>query len=147
MNEQTPDSIKLFDTAKNNLDKNLCENFAYGCAETVSNLLHLAFGFVVPGAASTYMLLQYLIKEQAFNYFKEVTEAEALPGDIIISATGTSLKPNPDIPNGHVGVVAEYGILSNNSANGLLQEKWNMPSWKQHYEVDGGYPTRIFRPL
>lgn len=144
MNEQTQNSMRLYEEAKAHLDKNLCENFEDGCAETVSNLILLALGPVIIATASTYMLLRTLC---ASSSFKEVGTFEALPGDIIISATGTSTISPPPFPHGHTGIVARYGILSNNSDNGLLQEKWNLDSWDDHYAVAGGYPTRVFRPL
>jgi len=46
-----------------------------------------------------------------------------------------------------VGCVALYGILSNNSEDGRLEEQWTLPAWEDYYGTSMGFPVYIFRPL
>lgn len=116
-----------------------------GCAISVNELAIRVLGHEIGGGTSTYNLLQALIESPLFD---EVILP--LPGDIIISATGTSILANTPIKNGHTGVVMalpeeDKGICSNNSLNGLWQETYTIASWNNRYHVQGGYPVRFFR--
>lgn len=143
-NGQTKNSFTLYTVAKECLGISLVpagDDPEYGCAISLNMLSLRAFGHQIGGGASTTLLLKDLVI-QPHNY----TEVrEPLPGDIIISATGTSIKPNPAIPNGHVGVVGQFGIMSNNSDDGLWSEAYTLASWDTRYRAAGGFPTRFFR--
>lgn len=145
---QTQNSLILYTVAKNCLGISLVppgDDPEYGCAISLNMLALKAWGRQIGGGASTALLLQDLI----IGPFREIDESKERvePGDIIMSATGTSTIKNPPIPNGHVGVIGSYGIMSNNSNNGLWQEVYTLASWKQRYEIEGKYPTRIFRRI
>lgn len=138
---QTLTSLQLYATAKNYLGVSLVpagDDPEYGCAISVNICALKAWGHQIGGGASTYNLLQDLISS-----FTEVLDP--FPGDIIISATGTSTDPNPAIPNGHVGIVGKFGIMSNNSNNGLWEEVYTLETWNQRYAVEGHFPVRFFR--
>ena len=143
-NLQTPNSIKLYEMAASCLGKFLVPKGydpMYGCAIAVNSVYKRAFGIEIGGDASTYNLLQALIKSENF---KEVTIP--LPGDIIMCATGTQPATSP-LKHGHVGIVAKYGILSNNSANGVWSENYTLGTWMERYVTIGQFPVRYFRPL
>lgn len=138
MDVQTPNGLKIYTMAKDCLGLNLCENRAYGCAETVNAIVEAATGTPVGGGASTFLMYKCLLSTGKFTAI-----TNPLPGDIIISPTG--LGTNPQMPNGHVGIVAMYGILSNDSLDGLLEEKYTLDTWNARYKVTGGYPVLFFR--
>ena len=114
----------------------------YACAET-ANAIHVkAFGFPIGGRASSYLLYQALLVSP---YFTKMDEPDK--GDIIISPTGTRTRKSP-IPNGHVGFVIENNqIAANNSQNGKFQITYTIDSWRERYEVKGGYPVYFFRRI
>jgi len=135
---------KIYNTASSLLGVSLVpvgDDPDVGCAISVSVLLKEKCGIDIAETQSTYALLEELEKSSSF---KEVTDPE--PGDVIISATGTQVKNSP-IVHGHTGIVAKYGILSNSSLTGLWSENYTLDSWKERYEVQGGFPTRFFRAL
>lgn len=109
-----------------------------GCAEAWSSVAKKAGVLDIPatGIAGTANLYLWLTSNPAF---KRVTSP--LPGDTIISPTGYG---NGSV-EGHVGFIAKSGILSNNSDNGLFQEKWTLPAWNAHYGVAGELPVAFFR--
>lgn len=109
-----------------------------GCAEAWSSVAKKAGVLNIPktGIAGTSNLYAWLVSNSAF---KSVTSP--LPGDTVISPTGHG---NGTV-EGHVGFIAKEGILSNNSDNGLFQEKWTLDAWKAHYGVAGGLPVAFFR--
>lgn len=140
MNVQTIKSKKLYDVAKANIGQLLSDgNAALGCMITVNNLAIKAWGVPVGGGASTNLGYQSLQDPKRFMY---VPLADALPGDIIIAPTGYGKNP---ADHGHVGVCAQYGILSNSSEDGRLHEQWTMPTWFRHYTTDLGFPVKIYR--
>lgn len=109
-----------------------------GCAEADSYLLW-KLGCPIPakGIAGTGALEDWVVRSGLFtkrNY----------PGTgfLIFSSTNTG---NGSV-EGHTGVMAyfnlqfkgDWGILSNNSDNGLFQEKWSLDAWKANYVVKGG---------
>lgn len=117
----------------------------YGCMETVDNVYKKAFGTFMDGTLNhptVSTTLGYRLMS-ASKKFQLVAIPE--PGDIIISPTGYG--HNSNMPNGHVGVVVKYGILSNNSFTGKFEENYTLQTWKNRYSTLGGYPVRFFRPL
>lgn len=113
-----------------------------GCAETVNELARRAWGSPIGGGLSTAALWECL-KNTA--RFAEIALADALPGDIVISPTGSVA--GAKLAHGHVGVVAAYGILSNESESGTVEENYNMQAWQDYYTKYGGLPTLIYRAL
>ena len=145
MQEQTESRKKIYAKAKELLGTDVTpeDNVSdiYACVETVWTIVKEATGHSIGGSilVGTPKLYECLIKDELF---KEVTEP--LAGDIILSVTGTG---NGKLSNGHAGIIAFYGILSNNSDNGLLQEKLSLQSWKAVYEDFAGFKTHFFRMI
>lgn len=138
-NLQTENSKKVYTFAAAHVNQNLhgSVNPEEGCAMTVNNIFNGALGFEIGGYASTAAMYPFL---QDTAKFTKV--AVPMPGDVIISPTGHG---NGKI-TGHVGIVAFYGILSNNSDNGLLQEQWkDLASWIVRYAAQGALPVEFFR--
>lgn len=140
-NLQTLNSIKLYNTAVSCLNTDVTPTDKIpdevDCADTLWTLLSKT-GIVIPYTASTAVLYTEL---QDITKFTKV--AIPVAGDIIISPTGHG---NGTV-EGHVGIIAYYGILSNNSDNGLLQEKWtSLSMWIANYAGKGGLPVEFYRP-
>lgn len=130
---------RLYDMAKACLGKDIAKTQdELGCAEAVNYVYKKTFGTPIGGETSTAGMYEVLKKDKRF-----VKVDEPLFGDIIISPTGTSTL---NALHGHVGIVAKYGILSNNSLNGLWQEKFTLQSWKIYY-TNRGFPVYYYRVL
>ncbi len=138
---QTENSKKVYETAKSLIGYNLCTNAQLGCAETVNEIFKRALGQPIGGGSSTQAMYPFL---KDVVHFKEVSIGEEQPGDVIISPTGS---PNTKFAHGHVGIIAQYGILSNSSSDGRLHENYDLETWQRYYGEQGGYPVYIFRPL
>lgn len=139
MEEQTKNGLRMYVEAKDSLGQALSDgNRQLGCAISVNAIALSALGEEIGGGASTARMYDCLVASQ--SRFKRVDAP--LPGDIIISPTGTG---NGSMPHGHVGIVGKFGILSNNSENGLFEEKWKLDSWKEVYGKAGGFPVDFFR--
>ncbi len=142
---QTKTAQRVYAAAKECLGDSLVpigDDPDVGCAISVSVLLRDMCGIGIKETLSTSELLQEMISS---TFFVEVQNPAA--GDVIISATGTSVNPKTLITHGHVGVVGLHGILSNNSMNGLWSENYTLDTWKARYQSQGGYPVRYFRLL
>lgn len=108
-----------------------------GCAESVSFVLMKAGvkGLPSAGITGTYTLNEWLKKN-----LKAVKEP--LPGDIIMSATGTG---NGSIKNGHVGIVGKHSIMSNNYKTFKWDWHLKMDWWNEYYGKKGGFPVLFYR--
>jgi len=130
---------KIYNLAKSCLGKDIARTQdELGCAESVSYILIKCgvVNFPVAGFLGTAEFYGWLSK-----YAKKVEIPQ--PGDIIISPTGYSTK---GAKHGHIGVVANYGVMSNNSLNGLFQQHFvSLDAWKQYFTVKLGFPTEYFR--
>lgn len=138
-------SEKIYEVAAAHLGQHLSGNIpVVGCALTVNKIGELATGLPFGGGSSTVAMEDCLEANTA--RFKEVNRDYALntPGVIIISA---SRNGNGNLRNGHVGVIAKHGIISNSSEDGLLHEYWTIDKWDQFYGVYGGYQIRFFEVL
>ena len=141
---QISNSSIVFRKAKDLIGKHLTLNpqvpAELGCAEAVSFVLLQCKVKNLPflGFASTAELLHWL---ETSPQFVEIFEYE--PGAIIISATGTG----NGLIHGHTGILGNTSIMSNNSDNGLWQEKWNIEKWNAYYQEYGKIPTRFFRMI
>lgn len=128
---------------KANLGKDLNDNYnELGCAQTVNNIAKNALGYVAGGGPSTAKMLEEIVKNPNW---KEVTKNEAIPGDIVLSATGTG---NGNIAHGHVGFLGENGVIySNNSAKDMLDDHLTATDWRNYFSLKGGFPVRYFRAV
>lgn len=129
---------KIYNLAKSCLGKDIAKTQnELGCAEAVSYLLTTlnVAGFPKAGYLSTLDLFHWL-KAHA----TQVTVPEI--GDVIISPTGTSSKKSA---HGHVGIVAKFGVLSNNSMNGLFEEYYTLEKWRAYYGDKLGFPIYYFK--
>lgn len=111
-----------------------------GCAEAVSYVLKNA-GLPVPvgGFPGTAGLYSWLTNTSLFTQTRSPS-----PGDIVISPSGMSTKGDP---HGHTGIVAKYGILSNNSDSGLFMEVYSIDTWDKYFGDTLGFPVYYFRAL
>lgn len=110
------------------------------CAETVSDIIHSAFGdFPANGSTilSTAVLWQRLANHPKFKYV-----LDGLPGDIIVSPTGSG---NGKLAHGHTGIFGDQGIMSNESATGIFKYNYTLASWVARYRAIGGFRIYIFR--
>lgn len=67
--------------------------------------------------------------------------ANPLPGDIIISPTGSG----NGLIRGHTGIVGNINIMSNNSKTYLWDDEWNLKKWLNYYQKYGGLSTKYYR--
>ncbi len=144
-NVQTPNSLKVYTCAKEAINATLVpanDDPELGCAISVSVLIREKAEIDIKETVSTAELLQELIDSPKF-----VEVQVPLAGDIVVAATGTSKIPNTPVPHGHTGICAYYGIISNDSSTGLMGENYTLDSWKQRYDVLGGYTSRFFRAV
>lgn len=133
----------IYTTAKSLIGEHLTLNSNIppdlGCAEAISYVLKQAgiVGLPQTGIAGTAALFTWLKAN-----FQAV--AQPLAGDIIISPTGTSTLGTS---HGHVGCVAMYGILSNDSNTGLFKENYTLGSWDDLFHRELGFPIYYFRAV
>ncbi len=107
-----------------------------GCAESVTNIIQDVLPDF-PIITGTWTLWDKLENDERF---KRVTIP--MPGDIIISPTGT-VKDAP-FP-GHVGIFGRDGyIMSNNSYTGLWEESHSLEGWNLRYK-DAGYQVLFYK--
>ncbi len=130
---------KLYNTAKACLGKDMVDDPgvdpSVGCADAVNSVFKLAFGGEIGGGASTATMYEILKSDPRFEL------SGYAKGNIVISPTGTSIK---GAPHGHVGICGLYGILSNNSMNGLWEEYYTEQSWVSYYQDKLGFPVFYF---
>lgn len=146
MNECITTAEKIYEQAKAALGTSLVpvgDDPDVGCAISATVLLKERCGMDIKETLST---LEFLHEIEASPLFQEVFDFGEM-GDIWIDATGTSIIPNTPITHGHCGVLGKFGIMSNSSLTGLWSEFYDKDSWKQRYEIQGGYPTRKFRAV
>lgn len=135
----------LYDTAASFIGRDASPNDVapdeLGCAESVQDVHKAAFGsYLGANIVSTASLYQTLCARHDF-----AKVLNPLPGDIIISPTGMGGKNG--VLNGHTGIIAKYGILSNDSRTGTWEENYTLDAWRRYYGVKGGYPLFYFRKL
>jgi len=146
-NTQTVNGQKLYMTAAALLGKPVAPKDAstnygvFGCALTMNGIAERAWGHPIGGGASTQAMYAFL---QNTTKYAPVLPGNELPGDIIISPTGSGANP---AAHGHVGCIAKYGILSNNSEDGNLEEQWTLETWRQYFGTSLGFPVLVYRPL
>lgn len=120
---------------------NASDNYGvFGCAESLNAVWTKCFGHPLGGGLSTALMLSAL---QDTTRFIEVSFDEAAPGDVIISATGTSTKY--PTAHGHVGLMGVRWIMSNSSESGTWEANYVPEGWTQYFAISMGFPTRCFR--
>jgi hypothetical protein len=132
---------KLFLTARACIGKDMAptEN-ELGCAEAVNEIVFKAFGDYAGGDKSTYRMYHAIRDNKKF-----VQVYSPRPGDIVLSPTGYG---NGTIPNGHTGIMGEFGaIMSNNSSDGLFLANYTLTAWRNRYQKQGGYPVLFYRRI
>jgi hypothetical protein len=140
----TAKSMAIYNEAAACLDKHVTIDPTVspdlGCAEAVSYVLKNAgYNLPVTGIPGTAALWEW-IKES--RQFAETTTP--VPGDIVISPTGTS---TINSPHGHVGIQAKYGILSNDSDTGLFAEKYTNITWGNYFHTIEGFPVLYYHAV
>lgn len=132
----------LYEKAKSHLGQHLTLDDSvpkeYGCAQAVSFVFHETKFTCIPkgGISGTASLLGWFKANP--DLFHEVSIPRT--GTIILSPTGLS----PKGAHGHVGIVGEESIMSNDSQSGEWHAYWNLASWHAYYQVNLGIPTYFF---
>lgn len=136
---------KLYQTAKFCLGKHMIITphvpNLLGCASSVSGVLQTAgyHGLPVQGIAGTATLYDFLRESVDFE------ETDSFDrGIIIISQSGVA---GAVLEHGHVGIMGDSGILSNDSDTGLWREEWTLSKWIAYYHDYGKLPVHGFRWL
>ena len=110
------------------------------CAESVTTILSKAgvINKIIPG---TWSLEHHFQLSNNWNIVKY-----PLPGDIVMSATGTSKLHSKAPFRGHVGIVGDNGqIMANDSFSGLWGAYYTLATWRERYVLKGGYPMTFYR--
>lgn len=132
---------KLYEAAKASLGMDMSVNAPdeLGCADAVNNIYFKAFGWKIaePGTSTTQL---FDVMEADIIRFAAVNDP--LPGDIIISPTGYG---TDHTQHGHMGIVAKYGILSNDSYTGTFRENFTYEGWLQYFKTKRGFPVLLYR--
>lgn len=112
------------------------------CAISVNAVYTKAFGVPIGGGASTHDMYQALLRNPSFRQTTEYA-----PGCIIISPTGFGTDI-AEYPNGHVGIVCNFGICANYSPTGLWSEIYkSQADWEAQFGTIEHYPTFLFQLL
>lgn len=146
---QTP-AEKLYDAAKAaylihehlTLDESVPADV--GCMEAISTLLKRCEYDIppkgIPGTATGY---EWLCNNPLFKVAPFAVNSSYTKGSIIIS-------PPPGktgYPHGHIGIIGEYGILSNDSETGEFRENYTIQTWADFFGRLRGLPIYIFLPI
>lgn len=137
----SPTSKKIYEIAKSLMGQHITLDQSVpldlGCAEAVSYILKSA-GIPMPekGIAGTAEMYAWL-RDSGYFEMKD----ELAPGRIIISPSDA---PGALLPHGHVGVVALYGVLSNDSVTGLFNEHMTIASWHEFFALRAHFPVYYF---
>ena len=109
----------------------------FGCAETISNIIHEVFPDFPPEILSTSDLNNEFKKSLRFR--QTLTPSE---GAIIIS-------PRTEKMYGHVGIfLSGSGIASNNSKTGLFDMNYNFETWARTFGAKGrGLKIYIYKVI
>lgn len=131
----------IYNTAYSLLEQKLGKDTSIpkgvNCANAVTDVLIRAGvpGLPAKGIPGTWTLNEWLKANL-------VVVKDPLPGDIIMSPTGYGKK---SMPNGHVGIVGKYQVMSNNSRTGKWDTHFTQQTWRDRYETKGGYPVIFYR--
>lgn len=119
------------------------------CMEGVDNLYHHFCGTYINGTKTKVQVSTTVgNKIMAANPARFKPTLDLLPGNIIMSATGSSSLPNPPEAHGHVGVVGENGLIySNNSRTGKWDTHLTIDDWVRIFRKESGYPIKLYEVI
>lgn len=111
----------------------------YGCVDSFEEVIHSAIGEYVGAkkTLSTYYLRKDLLNSQRFQRVYNPK-----PGTVILCATGYGGKNG--VKNGHVGIVIDDRIASNDSRTGTWELAFTLDSWLRYFQKRGGYEVLFF---
>ena len=145
--EQTINSRRIYNTAKSLLypqrditPQDLTDDDV-ACAESVSQVLRMCGvrGISQLGIVSTIRMFEFLSSSEQF-----IKVETPLPGDVIISVTGTG---NGKLSNGHCGITGVINIMNNHSDTGLWIASYTLEQWEKRYHDYGGMVSNFFRMI
>lgn len=136
--QQGKKGISIYNEAKLLLNQHISgTNPRLGCAVAVNYVVKQALGYPIGGGASTALMNVALHNTNLWTPVQD-----PLYGDIVMCPTGESTF-GPTF-NGHVGVVAKHGFLSNNSETGLFGLNYTRESWEASF-LARGFQTHYYR--
>lgn len=136
----------LYDTAYASRGKDMSpldkapDNLA--CMESLDGVYFAAFGEHLLSPAnrlSTNLGYKSMLKDSRLEL---IDNADALPGDMVISPTGYSKK---NAKHGHCGIRGKTAYMSNDSNTSLWTANYNLANWKLVFEDTLGFPIYHFR--
>lgn len=111
------------------------------CAESINGVFKACFGEPIgTGSALTSTTALWKLVQNDTRF--EVPDAP-LPGDIVISPTGTST--HGARVHGHVGVWGKNDVMSNDSNTGLWTDNYTHDAWYNVFTITLGFPVYFFR--
>ena len=106
----------------------------FGCAESLSNIIHSVIPSFPGDILSTKVLCDELLKSP---HFRGTLQPSA--GCIIVS-------PRTQTTNGHCGgFITDVSILSTNSKNGMIEENYTIDSWVDEFVIKRKLQKYIFK--
>lgn len=109
------------------------------CVESLEGVIHKAFGFYVGGEKPMLATWLFLDALRADERFEEIEKGGV--GDIILCPTGTG----NDNVRGHVGILGNYQIMSNNSYTSFWDASFTHDTWYNRYQLRGDLDVHFFR--
>lgn len=137
---------KLYDTAYACRGKDMSpldrapDNLA--CMESLDGVYFTAFGEHLLKQEDRLSTARGYASMKVDPRLELIQNADALPGDIVISPTGTSTK---GALHGHTGIRGKTAYMSNDSSSGLWMANYNLPNWKLVFQDTLGFPIYHFR--
>ena len=138
--------VALYTQAKKAIGEKIAppEIHDVGCAFCVDTVFHRAFGsYIGKGGTPQQSTAQMLVELEASASFTEISEPRQ--GCIVMYATGTSSK-GPDV-HGHVLVMGDTWLMSNNSYTGVFEANYTLATAKAYFQDTKGFTPRYFLPL
>lgn len=136
----------LYDTAYASRGKDMSpldrapDNLA--CMESMDGVYFAAFGehLLTPAnRLSTNLGYKSMLADPRLAL---IPNADALPGDMVISPTGYSTKGTK---NGHCGCWGKSSVMSNDSSTGKWTANYSHAAWYNVFENVLGFPVYFFR--
>lgn len=137
---------KLYDTARALLGQRVIpltelNKFGFlGCAQHLNAVYKRALGVEIGGGAST-ALMDSALKDK--TRFTQISIEEALPGDIVMYATGTSTK-YPQA-HGHVLLMGKRWCMANSSESATWEASYTVDGMRSYFEGIMGFPPHVYR--
>lgn len=140
-------SLRIYEIAKGSLGQHLTLNqnvpAELGCAESVSTVLKKSGipGIPDAGFEGTNELYTFLRGSKSFVQVPNAEDGAVIVSPSLIGANG-QIKVH-----GHAGICGKYGIMSNESDNGLFTETWSYQNWHDYYVNTLGLYVNFFRAV